>query len=94
MNQVDYLLACLTEEGCEVGQAGMKALRFGLIDKKPGFPETNLDRLAAELNDLRAVERMLIDAGILPEPSEAAISAKIEKVRRFMRVSASLGRLE
>ncbi|CAA2409928.1 nucleoside triphosphate pyrophosphohydrolase [Xanthomonas phage Bosa] len=59
-------LACLAEEGCEVGQSVTKILRHGLYSHHPDFPmTTNKDLLEKELGDLLAVQEMMVEAGDL-----------------------------
>lgn len=94
MTRTEHLLACLAEECDEVGQRVMKALRFGLTEVQPGQDKTNAERIAEELTDLVAVLEMLHDAkalpplGMMPERWR-----KHEKVEKYLRYSASLGRL-
>ena len=56
-------LACLAEEGCEVGQAVTKILRHGRDSYHPEFPLTsNKELLEKELGDLLAFQEMMVAA--------------------------------
>ena len=82
--ETEHLLACLVEECAEAQQAACKALRFGLDDKYEGYP-TPREQLSREVSGLLAVIGMLTEAGVLTDAgSEAAVSAKKEKVRKYM----------
>ncbi len=79
------LLVILAEEACELGQASTKLHRFGeRLD--PHFPErgTNIERLAQEADDVRALLRLLeceLGNSVL-KSSEIRISNKIGRVER------------
>ena len=95
LNQINYLLACLAEEGVEVAQRCTKALRFGLGEIQPAQDLTNAERIAGEVNDMRAVLRMLEAHGVIDAtPDEEAIQAKIAKVEKFMDYSIAEGQLD
>ena len=60
------LLACLTEEAGEVGQAVGKILRHGYESHHPDFPMTsNRESLEKELGDVLAVQELLVHASQL-----------------------------
>lgn len=60
------LLACLSEEASEVGQAVGKILRHGYASVHPDFPMTyNREYLEKELGDLLAIQELLVQAGEL-----------------------------
>ena len=60
------LLACLSEEASEVGQAVGKILRHGYESSHPDFPMTyNREYLEKELGDLLAIQERLVQAGEL-----------------------------
>jgi NTP pyrophosphatase (non-canonical NTP hydrolase) len=84
-----YLLGCLAEECCEVGQVAIKGLRFGMHDMQPGQTLTNKTRLEAELGDLLGVCDML---GVVP--SKATREAKAGRIERYMERSRKRGRIE
>ncbi len=89
MNETQYLLICVTEEGCEVGERACKANRFGFADIEPGYHEDNRRRLEREIADLMGTARML---GL--EIREEDIVAKIEKLKKYMDYSRQLGILD
>lgn len=95
MNRNEHMLACLAEECDEVGQRVMKALRFGLHEIQSGQPDNNADRIADELHDLIAVAIILHHDGIIemPIPSDRQISAKRDKIERYMEISRREGTL-
>ena len=89
MNELEYLLTTLGEEGCEVGQRTSKAIRFGMNEVQPGQEEDNKRRIEREIADLIGVAKML---GL--EIRDADVMAKIEKVKKFMEYSRQIGTLE
>lgn len=89
LNQIEYLLDCLGEEGCEVSVRASKAIRFGLIEIQPGQTEDNKRRLEREVADVIGVARML---GL--HIREEDIVQKIVKVQKFMDYSREVGVLE
>lgn len=96
MNRIEYLLACLAEEGCEIGQRATKAQRFGITETQPNHDSDNTERLVGEINDLLGVVELLHDHGIdmASVGDRAAISTKKAKVLHFMRYSEELGTLD
>ncbi len=89
MNETEYLLSCVAEEGCEIGQRACKALRFGLEEVQPGQNEDNRRRLERELADLIGTARLM---GLTIR--EEDIAAKIEKLKKYMGYSREVGTLE
>ncbi len=95
MTEQEYLLTCLAEECSEVVQAVTKALRFGLDDKYAERP-VNSESLANEVVDVLALVEMLVDRDLLPFGSgefdfQAALNAKIAKVKHYMEYSRERG---
>lgn len=88
LNEKEYLLTCVVEEGGEVALTGCKALRFGLDHVWPEKNETNRRILERELADVVGTARML---GLVIR--EEDVTAKIEKVKKFMKLSQELGTL-
>jgi hypothetical protein len=84
MTETQHLLLCLGEECAEVAQRVSKALRFGLQEVQDGQELTNADRIAFELDDLRAVARILQERRLIPHNHESRMKAKIAKVGAFM----------
>ncbi|MDR1939064.1 MAG: hypothetical protein LBQ73_11295 [Tannerellaceae bacterium] len=94
MNKTDYLLITLAEECGEVIQAVSKALRFGLDDHAPDSLESNAERIVKELSDLKGVEIMLIDEGVIRSGNTKDVFAKIDKVEKWMMHSKLNERLK
>lgn len=96
MNLTEHLLTCAAEEGCEIGQAGHKALRFGLDDINPKSRQTNRQDLVTEVNDLLGVLEMLQEHGVeLPGLFDRrAIEAKKLRVLTWMEHSLAVGALQ
>ena len=98
MNVKEHLLACLAEEAAEVVQCATKSLRFGLDDRNVLNPTgpTNRERLISELNDMRAVIKMLEAEGVLPMSWEHdhAMHNKVAKVLRFIKYAKEHGALK
>ncbi len=104
LNEEQYLLNKLAEEGCEVGQMALKCTIFGLDEiyaNPDGTRKTNRLRLMEEIADLLTIVTMLGDTGALdpgknetmPDLDEYAVM-KVKKVLKYMEVSRQLGRLE
>ena len=95
MNQIEYLLTCLAEECTEVAQRATKAQRFGVNEVQPDQDLNNAERIMVETQEFRAILRMLEAHGVLDtREDEAAITAKIEKVEKFMGYSIQEGTLD
>lgn len=106
MNERQYLLIKLIEECAEVQKCVTKALTFGMYESQSmnplstnTRPETKLnnnERLAQEFEDLIAVVFMLNEhlAKPLSVHPSAAKGAKIEKIKKYMDYSRSLGTLK
>lgn len=90
MTREQLLLTSLAEECAEVAQRCTKAVRFGMDDAQHGY-SNNRERLVSELTDLHAVAEML---GLLQEIKGSAMSAKKEKVEKYLRYSRELGVLD
>jgi hypothetical protein len=94
MTKREHLLVCLIEECGEVIQAASKALRFGLDDGYPGTGRTNVNDIARELDDLDAIQRMLINDGVDLHPDDSQILAKMQKVELYQKYAIERGTLE
>lgn len=95
MTRTDHLLTILAEECTEVGQRVTKALRFGIDEIQPGQPMTNAERILYEFSDLLAVVGMLVDEGVLPKNGlTEMMDKKVEKIEKYLKYSAEVGRLE
>lgn len=96
MDLHEHLITCTAEEGCEIGQAGHKALRFGLDDVNPKTGRTNRGDLVAEVNDLIGVLELLQENGIqLPGLYDrTAIDAKKARVMTWLDHSHAVGTLQ
>lgn len=94
LNRSAHLISILAEECMETGKDLMKIQRFGLLDRITHDPKgppvqegpTNQDRVVAELNDIMAMVRMLVDEGLLPKDwqNQEAQTLKQAKVRSYM----------
>lgn len=98
-NEIEYLLDCLVEECCEIGQRVEKAKRFTLADVQPGQDLSNATRIRLEVLDLLTVCSMLRERGV--ELFNLASNADMRHMRekearvlKFMELSRSLGALE
>lgn len=97
MNKQEHFLVCLAEEAGEialaVGQASHKALRFGLDDGYPGTGRTNRGDIVQEVNDLMGVLELMQENGMELTGlfDRAAIDAKKEKVRKWMKYAEERG---
>lgn len=94
MNKEQLLLGLLAEECAEIAQRASKASRFGLDEVQKGQDKNNRERLHEELNDLMGVVAMLneqYDFGY--NVSLYAVLAKREKIEKYARYSAELGRV-
>ena len=98
LNEIEYLLTCLSEECAEIQQLCAKAQRFGLDSYHPDDPEErkNVLKLKLEINDLFGVikhleSRGLWDGNVADEP---LIMAKRKKLNIMMDISRNLGKLQ
>ena len=95
MTRLQLLLTKMSEEGCEVGQIGLKTAQFGVNEMCPGQPFTNSERCHQEIDDLMAMVEMLNDEfGFGYVPDRERIEAKKAKVNKFAAYSESLGMVE
>jgi hypothetical protein len=95
MDEIQYLLNCLSEECAEVQQRVSKALRFGLKEIQPGQPLDNIQRIEEELIDVAAIISMLRERGVyLRGAIPDAIAEKKEKVLETMILSERQGILK
>lgn len=98
-SEIEYLLDCLVEECCEIGQRVGKAKRFTLDEMQPGQNLSNQTRIRLEVLDLLTICSMLRDRGVelFNFASNADMRHMVEKqrkVEKFMAYSRSLGTLE
>lgn len=95
MTRLQLLLTKMAEEGCEVGQIGLKTAQFGVDEKCPDQPFTNAERCYQEIDDLMAMVEMLNDEfGFGYIPSRERRDAKKIKVNKFAAYSSDLGMVE
>jgi hypothetical protein len=100
MSRVDYLLAHLAQECCEIAIRCTKAQMFGLDEIQPGQEFTNRERILHELADMLGVGELLRNEGVLPNEMLGGteltqrIDAKKEKASHFADYSRQLGRLK
>jgi len=92
MNQQQYYLGKLSEEGIEVAHISLKTQQFGAHEMMPGQPFSNYERCHQELDDMMAMIEELnekFDFGYVP--NRERIEAKKAKVKKFLEYSVSLG---
>lgn len=82
-------LTVLGEECAETAQRASKAARFGLQEIQPGQSETNARRLEREMSEAVAI---LEEMGLKIREEDKI--AKIEKLKKYMEYSRSLGLLK
>lgn len=92
MNRQEHLLTILSEECAEVTQSVTKSLRFGLDDFWKDSP-VNRDKITQEMGDLLGIFFMLVGEGIIDAPAESLISAKREKIEKFLQYARERGTL-
>lgn len=95
MNSIEHIVACVAEEGNEVGQACMKILRFALQGNYPDGT-SNIEALVRELNDLQGAVELLQDYGVeLPGlGNRVAVEAKKKKILDHMKLARERGALD
>ena len=93
MNNEQYLLNKLGEEGKEVGLVASKSMQFGLDSNDNGnLPKTNKEHLFQELNDfLATIELLNEECNLGFTPCREAINAKKEKIKKYREISKKLG---
>lgn len=93
MTREQYLLVKLAEEASEIAKDAIKAAQFGMHSNYLDSP-TNVENIRMELNDLLTVVNMLnTDHGLNFMPDGEYQTHKIEKIKHYMKVSESLGKL-
>ena len=94
MTEEEHLLTILAEECAEVAHRVSKALRFSLDEVEPGQKMSNAQRIRYELDDLIAIELMLVERGIIPHvgPSQH-MELKQARVRDYLKHSRDVGAL-
>lgn len=92
MNREETLLCIIGEECSEVHQICSKAMRFGLDSNYTG--ETNYNLLIQEFNDLVASMELLLNKDITEVIDSNLMTAKKEKVNKFIEYSKKLTRYE
>ena len=98
MNKQEHLLVLLMEECAEVQHACSKALRFGLHDKWPEKAASNIECVAQELIDVKAIAKLLSEECVLPveltSDDALKVQNKIVRVKAMMNYSVNKGKLE
>lgn len=89
MNEREHLFTILGEECSEVTQRACKIIRFGENEVEPGQQEDNIRRIEREYAQLIAVAEMI---GLHVRQEDK--TAKVEKVKKFMKYSRQIGTLE
>lgn len=91
MTETQYLLTQLMEECAEVIHRCSKAIRFGLDEVQDGQTMTNAERIVYEMADLTTVAELLYETGCMPNISSAHITAKRDKIAKYMQHSRERG---
>lgn len=94
MNKQQYCLAKIAEECNEISVEALKICQFGALSYSPNDPDKvfNIVRFRNEMNDLLgALKFMEETCGIEFIPNEHAIQAKVEKMRKYLKISQELG---
>lgn len=91
MNRDEHIKVIVGEECNEVAHRMSKALRFGLDQIQPGQPLTNRERVQEEFAHLVAVLEMIDPALTFVTPMQ--VSAKRERVEKYLRFAAECGTL-
>lgn len=94
MNELEYLLTCVSEEAVEISQRCTKAMRFGIDEVQPGQAFTNEERLWSKVTDLQGTLEKLIELRGGGNISRENVDAKKIRIDHFMRYSRSLGCLK
>lgn len=94
MDLEQFLLIKIAEECDEISQRALKAAQFGLDEVQNGQGLSNAERLIGELNDLAGVLSLMKQEDILCfKASSDAVAQKVEKLRKYLALPASLGRV-
>jgi hypothetical protein len=97
MTKQEHLFVKLMEECAEVQHRTSKLLQFGAEECEPGQHVSNRRRLLLEVMDLLTIIGMLQQAGFLPNYTEELcehLDAKERRVKKYLRYSQELGRVE
>lgn len=99
MRSDEYDLVCLAEELNEVSKACstaaervFKALRFTAEEIQPGQLQTNMERIVAELADVRAMIELLEEKGLITR--KMIDEKKTAKYPRFLRYATECGAVD
>ncbi len=95
MNELEYLIMVLGEEGVEVSQTTTKIARFGMGDRYKDTDPSNMQNFITEVNDFYAVCEMIEDyinkfggpLALLNLRNQGMIDAKKERLRKFIEYS-------
>lgn len=95
MDRLQLLLCKLAEEASEVAKIALKTQQFGLYEKRPGQPYSNLERTHQEINELFAIIEMLNDEFEFGFRRDAdLIHIKKARVNEYAQYSINLGQTE
>lgn len=96
MNRIQYLLTKLAEESAEIAQIALKSQQFGVHEICPDLPESNIERVNKEFNDLLGVVAMInMELGYEAlAPVDQFIENKILKVEKYYQYSIDCGQIE
>lgn len=95
MTRVEYLLTCLAEECCEVGQRVSKALRFGLKEVQSGQTLTNAERIEIELVDLVTIAKILTRENFRSDLDYFELEdKKLKNLEKYMKYAKRMGTVD
>ena len=92
MTRQQWLFTQLMSEACEVAHAVSKILMFGPNDHYPGYGH-NMERLKAELNDMKATITLLQREKAVPYTidDQAQMNAKLDKIQVMYQYAKERG---
>lgn len=96
MDRLQYLLTKLAEEAAEVAQIALKTQQFGPYEICPDLPETNIERVNKEFNDLLAVAEMInehLEEYALIKLDNLIVNKK-NKVNKYYQYSIECGQIK
>ena len=95
LSKIDYLLSCISEECGEIIQVIGKSQRFGLNDINPSKQLSNKILLKLEIHDLITAYKMLLEElNENFEIEDVLIQDKIKRIKKYMKYSEEVKRLE
>jgi len=95
MTTKEHIFLKLAEECSEVQHRVLKLLQFGDDEIQEGHTENNLQRLMAEINDLRSVVTILEGRKLIPIATQDELAEayfeKSAKIEKYLQISRERG---